>query len=182
MSQEHDLFGNGTQPRMSNRRRAMMEKQQASPFASIEVPDAVRSQIGANMPSQSPAAYVQPQTASEPPQISINKRGNETPVAPEDLKVPKEGIFSRIRGYFADRNARQVYNDICIWLSEHALIFAIVAVALIVVGLLVSRYISFAGAIALLVIGWIVNFNKNTDETFAFYIYALAVFMIPYLF
>ena len=181
MSQEHDLFGNGNQPHMSNRRRAMMEKQQASPFAPIEIPDAVRSQMGTNMNTRPQPVRTQPQTASEMPQISIRKESREQ-VAPEDLKVPKEGVLSRIREYFSNRNGRQVYNDICIWLSEHALVFAIVAVALIVIGLLVSRYISFAGAVALLVIGWAVNFNKNTEETFAFYIYALAVFIIPYMF
>lgn len=181
MSQEHDLFGNGAQPHMSNRRRAMMEKQQVSPFASIAIPDGVRDQMGSPAAQQPTTPRTQPQTASETPQISIRK-GGESRDEVEDLKVPKEGVFSRIKNYFALRNARQVYNDVCVWLSEHALIFAIVAVALIVVGLMVSRYISFAGAIALLIIGWAVNFNKNTEETFAFYIYALAVFIIPYMF
>ena len=177
-------------PPMSNRRRAMAQKQQQQdPFAAIEIPPAVQAQMG--RPVQTPTAQpkasrpVTAQSAAAPiPQNSIESKQPTLRSEPEieDLKTPSPGIGQRIRTFFEDRNARQIYKAAIAWISTHEMWFIFVAVLLIAVGLLVSRYISFVGAIVLLALGWLVNRDNDVDDTFMLYICALACFIIPYLF
>ena len=171
-------------PPMSNRRRAMAQKQQQDPFAAIEIPQGVQEQMG--RPVQQPTAQAPVQTQTPQPQQvpTITLGGNRTTAQPEveDLRTPGVGIIQRIRTFFADRNAYQVYKSVIAWLADHELWFILVTVILIVVGLLISRYISFGGAIVLLAIGWAVNRDNDVDDSFVFYLCALVCFVIPYLF
>jgi hypothetical protein len=182
-------------PPMSNRRKAMARKQQQDPFAAIEIPQGVQAQMGrkykqsaaasTSAPAQTPTPAPAPTRSSKPmaaPKIRIG--GKHAPAEPEyeELKTPGPGIIQKVRDFFADRNARQIYKAAIAWLSEHEFWFIPVTVILIVVGLLMSRYISFVGAIVLLAIGWLVNRDNDVEDSFVFYLCALVCFIVPYLF
>lgn len=92
------------------------------------------------------------------------------------------GIGERVRDFFDEHPPADAYDAVIDWLRLHSFVSLLIGVAFIAIGLLFNRYVSFAGAVALLAVGWLVGRSDDDYDPYIFYIASLFTFVVPYLF
>lgn len=93
------------------------------------------------------------------------------------------GLFSRIAGIFRGRGFMDVVDAFIVWLLDHLPVLLLASVIMILVGLFVNRYISFGCAFVLALAGIVADKRVPERDPFIFFgVFALGIFIIPYLF
>lgn len=156
-------------------------RRQASPAARRSAqrrkpsPDRYRSQgIPIQPPQQANTGFRKPKRNTMSAEAQMIKREKERPKA-------NANIFRRAWFFLRTNSLPEMGAVFLSWISRHVYMIFLVAVLFIVVGMMLSRYISAAGALLLVLLGALLS--KNDYDTAGYCCYGAAAmdFILPYI-
>ena len=169
----------------------LVQPQQGTPPVVVQSPQqAIPHTPAVNSPVQSgyvataqapvaaapPTAYMPPSpTAKSTHQLTHSKRPQKTAKAEKQSRSLAERIQN-------SRSLSEILDDSADWIYDHELIvFAVYGIIFLLLGIFFNRYISFAGGLALVILGYAMSIRDSSKDTFLFYIVGLIIFAVPFM-